>query len=258
VTFAPLPPPYPAFSCPRCGRVSHNGMDAAAGYCGACRDWTGTPTAVRPTDEFACPQCGDRFQVSPQMQEPVLCAACSTRRASVAMERVYEAETLPPRRPEGTYACAACGHRLEVPEFHAGRVWCPCGSPELMEPGGRYVPAAEGVPAVSRGLWQFIGDAEPGGFRFDAGMLARYIRNRALGTGIGTPAGLALALRREQLRWPDLSAVPESFITVGSQSSDPDSESASPSQAEEPPVTVEAWEMSGSDSMRWRPGDPVL
>jgi hypothetical protein len=30
-----------AFTCPRCGRVSHGPRDAAEGYCGACRDWTG-------------------------------------------------------------------------------------------------------------------------------------------------------------------------------------------------------------------------
>lgn len=33
----------PAFTCPRCGRVSHNPHDLAAGYCGACHDWTGNP-----------------------------------------------------------------------------------------------------------------------------------------------------------------------------------------------------------------------
>jgi ribosomal protein L37E len=29
------------FTCPRCGRTSHNPNDAREGYCGACHDWTG-------------------------------------------------------------------------------------------------------------------------------------------------------------------------------------------------------------------------
>jgi hypothetical protein len=33
----------PAFTCPRCGRVSHHPTDLAEGYCGACHDWTGVP-----------------------------------------------------------------------------------------------------------------------------------------------------------------------------------------------------------------------
>ena len=33
----------PAFTCPRCGRTSHNLQDVAAGYCGACHDWTREP-----------------------------------------------------------------------------------------------------------------------------------------------------------------------------------------------------------------------
>jgi hypothetical protein len=31
-----------SITCPRCGRTSHNPNDFAAGYCGACRDWTST------------------------------------------------------------------------------------------------------------------------------------------------------------------------------------------------------------------------
>jgi hypothetical protein len=31
-----------AFTCPRCGRTSHNPNDEREGYCGACHDWTGT------------------------------------------------------------------------------------------------------------------------------------------------------------------------------------------------------------------------
>lgn len=29
------------FTCPRCGRTSHDPRDAAEGWCGACHDWTG-------------------------------------------------------------------------------------------------------------------------------------------------------------------------------------------------------------------------
>lgn len=28
------------FTCPRCGRTSHNPNDARVGYCGYCHDWT--------------------------------------------------------------------------------------------------------------------------------------------------------------------------------------------------------------------------
>lgn len=40
------------FTCPRCGRTSHNPNDAEQGYCGACHDWTaGPPMSEEP--EFA-------------------------------------------------------------------------------------------------------------------------------------------------------------------------------------------------------------
>ena len=29
-----------SYTCPRCGRTSHNENDAREGYCGACHDWT--------------------------------------------------------------------------------------------------------------------------------------------------------------------------------------------------------------------------
>lgn len=32
----------PSYTCPRCGRTSYHPADAAQGYCGHCRDWTGT------------------------------------------------------------------------------------------------------------------------------------------------------------------------------------------------------------------------
>ena len=35
--------PTAAFTCPRCGRTSHNPDDLREGYCGACHDWTGVP-----------------------------------------------------------------------------------------------------------------------------------------------------------------------------------------------------------------------
>jgi hypothetical protein len=37
-------PRFAAFTCPRCGRTSYHPEDARQGYCGACHDWTGTPT----------------------------------------------------------------------------------------------------------------------------------------------------------------------------------------------------------------------
>jgi hypothetical protein len=40
-----IPPAAPAFACPRCGAVSHHPGDLAAGYCGRCHDYTGTPYA---------------------------------------------------------------------------------------------------------------------------------------------------------------------------------------------------------------------
>ena len=35
----PLPVPS-SITCPRCGAVSYNPHDIAAGYCGQCHDWT--------------------------------------------------------------------------------------------------------------------------------------------------------------------------------------------------------------------------
>jgi hypothetical protein len=34
-----------SFTCPRCGAVSHHPKDEEHGYCGACHDFTGHPTA---------------------------------------------------------------------------------------------------------------------------------------------------------------------------------------------------------------------
>jgi hypothetical protein len=37
------PPDPPSFTCPRCGRTSHNPADVAEGYCGACHAFTREP-----------------------------------------------------------------------------------------------------------------------------------------------------------------------------------------------------------------------
>jgi ribosomal protein L37E len=39
----PSPPPPESITCPRCGRTSYHPGDIAAGYCGACHDWTSAP-----------------------------------------------------------------------------------------------------------------------------------------------------------------------------------------------------------------------
>lgn len=41
------------FTCPRCGRVSHNPMDAQEGYCGACHDYTAGPVVELDADSLA-------------------------------------------------------------------------------------------------------------------------------------------------------------------------------------------------------------
>jgi hypothetical protein len=62
-----------SFTCPRCGRTSHNPTDEAEGYCGSCHGWTGSsepwpvclecltplPRAKNPLDEAAKPAEGD-------------------------------------------------------------------------------------------------------------------------------------------------------------------------------------------------------
>lgn len=40
-----------SFTCPKCGRTSHNPNDVREGYCGACHDWTGK---VHPADCAVC------------------------------------------------------------------------------------------------------------------------------------------------------------------------------------------------------------
>lgn len=42
----------PSFTCPTCGRTSHNANDAREGYCGHCHDWT----ATRPHEDVS-PAC---------------------------------------------------------------------------------------------------------------------------------------------------------------------------------------------------------
>jgi hypothetical protein len=44
-----------AFTCPCCGRVSHNENDEREGYCGACCWWTGNPELAGQHDPDACP-----------------------------------------------------------------------------------------------------------------------------------------------------------------------------------------------------------
>jgi hypothetical protein len=38
----------PTFTCPRCGRTSHNRVDAEQGYCGYCHDWTRPQAGTHP------------------------------------------------------------------------------------------------------------------------------------------------------------------------------------------------------------------
>lgn len=38
----------PSFTCPRCHRASHHPMDLRYGWCGACNDYTATPTERTP------------------------------------------------------------------------------------------------------------------------------------------------------------------------------------------------------------------
>lgn len=45
------------FTCPQCGKVSHNPNDVAQGYCGACHDWTG----LDPEGDWFCGRCGGTF-----------------------------------------------------------------------------------------------------------------------------------------------------------------------------------------------------
>jgi transcription elongation factor Elf1 len=42
-----------SFTCPRCGRTSHNPNDVQEGYCGHCHDWTRAKPVVDQADESA-------------------------------------------------------------------------------------------------------------------------------------------------------------------------------------------------------------
>lgn len=41
-----------SITCPRCGAISWNPTAVAEGYCGACHDWTSTPTRTIEVDEW--------------------------------------------------------------------------------------------------------------------------------------------------------------------------------------------------------------
>lgn len=61
------------FDCPRCRRVSQHPIDIAAGYCGACHDWTGDEPLLRIISESG----GLPFRVpnDPSREVPVSFAA---------------------------------------------------------------------------------------------------------------------------------------------------------------------------------------
>ena len=42
------------FTCPCCGKVSHNPNDLEQGYCGLCHWWTGDPVLGPPHLEGPC------------------------------------------------------------------------------------------------------------------------------------------------------------------------------------------------------------
>lgn len=65
----------PSFTCPRCGRTSHNPHDLSEGYCGACHDWTGV---CGHCGAAAC-DCGERAACG-RHGEPghYLCGCCPT------------------------------------------------------------------------------------------------------------------------------------------------------------------------------------
>jgi len=54
-----------AFTCPRCGAVSHNPTDQAEGYCGRCHDWT-APVDSEPLWE-RCAECMRYYRSQPHL-----------------------------------------------------------------------------------------------------------------------------------------------------------------------------------------------
>lgn len=42
----------PRFRCPRCGLVTDDAVNVAAGYCGTCHEWTGGKTPSAGQDAF--------------------------------------------------------------------------------------------------------------------------------------------------------------------------------------------------------------
>jgi len=49
-----------AFTCPCCGKVSHNPNDLKHGYCGLCHWWTADPVLGPPHLEASCEARGVR------------------------------------------------------------------------------------------------------------------------------------------------------------------------------------------------------
>ena len=69
----------PSFTCPKCGRTSHNLNDVRERYCGACHEWFSDDRSSIPVEAAAlclnefvvfakqlgrCPRCGSHAWIS--------------------------------------------------------------------------------------------------------------------------------------------------------------------------------------------------
>lgn len=250
-----------SFTCPRCQRASHHPQDERQGYCGACRDFTGSG------DVFECGQCGTRSVVPPLHAGAVWCPCGSPEpmhafrefrgpdlsrglwqlaesgpepaggASAAAMFRYLAQRYLDgpvhfTREPTGDWQCPQCGAGFLVPPGFAGPVLCAAcdrpGHPVYMAQLERVIVGTlpdEALAAARQYLALPFAAAE-------GGMAAAWSCEPP---GLTLAAGDAVSL-----------TVPGSVLITG------------PGGQESPDCQQEAGDFPWANPMQWSPGDAEL